>query len=151
MQGFGTHFNKAVLELVSNERVSQRASDLRKQLAGRAGPRSIPFALDPATVVADIRKLPPLRFGSESSGSYHPNKHGLPKVHNEPGYAPNEVSRYLKSANETIQNGVSNLERTQDGGYSLSFTHSYGNKRMTAIVKVNIGGDAVIATYGDAR
>lgn len=151
VQGFGTHFNKVVLELVSNERVSQRASDLRKQLAGRVGPRAIPSALDPATVVADVRKLPPLRFGSESSGSYHPNKHGLPKVHNEPGYAPNEVSRYLKSANETIQNGLSNLEHAQDGGCSLTFTHSYGNKRMTAIVKVSIGGDAVIATYGDAR
>lgn len=148
--GYKEPFNKEVLATFTPAQVTAREGVLRTELAGRVGGRDLGKPPDSTTIIADVRALPELQFGTESSAIYHPNKHrALPAAHRDPSYAANEVSRFLKSANETIQTGTANSERSQDGGFSISFTKAYPGKTMKAIVRVNPQGTAVIATYGD--
>ena len=150
VQGFGRAFNEAILDDFTPEQVKAREDVLSKELAGRVGARSMGHGIDSSKIVEDVRKLPPLQFSTEGSGTYHPNKHPLPKEHSTATYGRDAVTRYLRSANETIQHGTADPEHSQDGSFSISFTRSYGNKTMKAIVKVSLSGDVVIATYGDA-
>jgi hypothetical protein len=150
IQGFKDSFNKAVLDSFDRTQVTTREGVLRTQLRGRVGGRDLGTPPDAATIIADVQKLPDLQFGTESSAIYHPNKHPLPGEHQTTTYGPDEVSRYLRSANETIRTGAGAVERTQDGGFSIAFTKNYRGKTMRAIVRVNAKGNAVIATYGDA-
>ncbi len=154
VKGFKSAFNRAVADDFTVDQVDKRASSLGAQLRGRVGARSLGTGPDEATVVEAVRKLPSLQFASESTGTYHPNKHSLPSDHQKQGYATgyatDEVSRYLKSANETIRHGVPEKQHSQDGGFLISFTAKYPGKAMCAIVRVDIGGNVVIVTYGDA-
>jgi hypothetical protein len=106
--GFRRDFNLAVLEGtagtanagVTDAAVGARATTLRGELGARAGARPLGAAVDPATLVAQVQAMPTRQFGTESSATYHVNKHyaELPNAHRDPAFAPDETSRYLRSA-----------------------------------------------------
>ena len=157
VQGFGNAFNVAVLEGspgssyagVSDAAVTTRATTLATDLAGRAGATPLGAAVDPARLASQVQAMPNLQFGSESSATYHANKHyrELPSIHRDPGFGSNDVSRYLRSASETISGGTSTIAHNQDGSYSVIFARTYGDRPMRAIVRVNTDGTVVLATY----
>jgi len=162
IEGFSSAFNRAILEGPSNltsaspyrgladAEVSHRASELAAQLRGRAGPRRLGLILDSDSLGRRIQRMSNLQFGSESAAIYHTNKHGaeLPNAHLTPTYANDPISRYLKSANETIQGGQAQVFRNQDGSYNVTVTRRYGTIEMRAILRVSENGRVVIATYG---
>jgi hypothetical protein len=106
--GFRRDFNLAVLEGtagtanagVTDAAVGARATTLRGELGARAGARPLGAAVDPATLVAQVQAMPTRQFGTESSATYHVNKHyaELPNAHRDPAFAADETSRYLRSA-----------------------------------------------------
>jgi len=162
IDGFGAAFNNAVLNGPPNMTsgspyrgltdldVGQRYTELATYLGGQAGARRVGIFIDPNTLGSRIQGMSNLQFGSESAAVYHVNKHTgeLPHAHLEPSYGGNPMARYLRSANETIQGGVAQVARNQDGSFNVTVTQNYGNQTMRAILRVGEDGRVVIATYG---
>jgi hypothetical protein len=138
---------------LTDSAVTARAAGHSTDLGGAIGPRTMATPPTLATVVTDVRALPPLQFRTESSATYHVNKHynQLPSAHRDPAYAPTEAGRYLRSAQETVARGTPTANFDQDGSFTVSFRHNFGSgsRDMVAIVRVTPDGQAVIATYGN--
>lgn len=133
--------------------VAARAATHATDLGGAIGPRRTATPPTLATVVADVRALPPLQFRTEASATYHVNKHynQLPAAHRDPSYGATEAARYMRSAQETVASGTPTPNFDQDGSFTIAFRQNYGagSRDMVAIVRVTPDGQAIIATYGN--
>jgi hypothetical protein len=147
-------FYQAVLARMDDAQVHARYTELLGQLGGRTGAGRIGSFTTDAELVAQVRGLPDVRFGSQPAAAYHANKHHqeLPPTHRQAG--SDFVTQYLDSANRTIQEGAPEVSIAQNGNRSIVFTHTYTDGQppssitMVARVYVNPTGNAVLATYG---
>ncbi len=145
-------FNQSVLDQLTPEYMRTRNAELLGNLDGRVGATPLTGANIPdADLVASVRALGEVRFGTESAAVYHANKHGheLPAAHRPSG--GNLVSDYLNSANLTIRDGATEIIVVQNGSRQIVFTHTFPGPppvTMRARVFVTTEGNAVLATYG---
>lgn len=121
-------------------------------LGGRVGSAAVTPGLPEAALVAELKALPEIPFGSESAAAYHVAKHygELPAdVRSAAETAgTSDVDTYLASAHRTITGGTATVTTSQDGtARSVRFVHD----GMIAIVRVGDDGRAVLATHMGGR
>jgi len=100
-------------------------------------------------MLARVKKLPGLKFGSEAGGVYHVEKHGHELPHSE--VTGNMTTDFLGSARETVQNGTVTHKVTQGGRHQFHFVRAFQkdgrNNEMFAIINVSEAGEVTLATY----
>jgi Bacterial toxin 3/Domain of unknown function (DUF4157) len=164
IDGFGTNFKKALAVKVENDlgvpgdptRAGSGATQVqatldanKAALVGRIGPAGIGSGLNDNEAIAKIKALPEVKFGTDTSASYHVEKHSgeLP-----PGEVTGDkATDFLASANKTIQTGATAVNVDQGGSRRVFFTRqvSAGGRQytMTAIVSLTTDGKASLASY----
>jgi hypothetical protein len=124
-----------------------------KALRDHIGLTSIGSAASDADAIAAIRKLPEVKFSTESAGAYHVEKHAGELSPSEvTGTSPDaRVRDYLASATKTVKTGSPVSSVNQDGTRTVTFTRTFqeGGKTYSfqAIVILTDDGNAFLATY----
>jgi hypothetical protein len=168
IDGFGPVFKKAMAAKVEKELgvvgsptragsgATQTLATLEantQALSGRIGSSQIPSGLSNAEAISRVKGLPAVNFATETSASYHVEKHlgELPPSER----SGSKVADFLASAKKTIQTGAPDVKINQDGSRNLSFvrevTEGETTYKLTAMVKVTDEGKILLATYGGSK
>src|SRR5205085_1101226 len=128
-----------------------RYEQMRAQLGGRFGVRSIAAGLSDQQSIQAIQNLPEVTFSTESAAVYHARKHLSHLPQSEQTRAANGVASYLDAAAQTVRDAAPNtvtVRVSQDGtARFFSFTRQVGGATMRAIVVVTNEGRVMLATF----
>ena len=164
-KGIAEEVNKeAVTAAGSTTDVTKPSEELSKEieklyaesaaaLVGKLGTSTVPSGLEGEPLYDAIRKSD-LRFSSESSAVYHPEKHGpadLPALANRPESARtgNKIDDYLALAKDAVARGTPTARPGQSGGRTIEFSLKYPNEKdaWSAYVSVREDGTVALLSY----
>ncbi|WP_433294763.1 hypothetical protein ACQP2F_33980 [Actinoplanes sp. CA-030573] len=143
----------AAAAMSSETGMAELSAQLAKDLAAiAANPRSgaLPPGLTPAQVPDAVRALPALPYESGTAEAYHAHKHmgDLPAGEQN---LTEPIESYAASMRETVRSGKVVLDEPSGTSRKIVYEREADGVKVEAIVYVDPGGNAVVASYGKPK